>query len=374
MQVENMERRVRHALRGLFGSEVADLSKLDNLGGHASLRIYWRVHLPSDIGRAYPRGESSLMAMVMPQSDAAMASEEGTSSSDPTPLELPFVNVQRYLADIGMPVPAIDHVDLEQGLLFLEDLGDEMFEHAVLDAADTPEIEGLYREAIELLVRFQVNALASRMNDTDSNRCVAWARAFDRELLRWELDHYREWGLEARLGVEQIAPFRQRLDAQFDKIVAFLLDAPQTLVLRDYQSRNIMRKAGTWIMIDFQDALRGPFIYDLVALLRDSYIALEPDSVERLVAYYAACGQSAGLPWCTDEKLVHSTFHVQTLQRKLKDAGRFVFIDRVKHNPSFLPYYNPSIAYVENALRHLPEFESLHALLLEIEPAMQSTP
>ncbi len=48
-----------------------------------------------------------------------------------------------------------------------------------------------------------------------------------------------------------------------------------------------------------------------------------------------------------------------TVQRKLKDAGRFIFIDRVKKNPSFLPYFEPSLAKVRGALERLRDEEDM---------------
>ncbi len=350
-----MESRIREALRARFGAECAESAELENLGGHASLRIYWRIG--SSSGRL-PRNENTLMAMVLPQDSDALASEEGGSSSDPAPQELPFIAVQRYLARLGMPVPAIDFVDMDLGVLLLEDLGDIMFENVYLDGEQTTE--NLYREAIDLLIGFQ-----SAVRDDSQQECICWEKSFDQELLRWELDHYREWGLDEHYGPDALDPRRKALNEVFDRLVADLLALEQTLVLRDYQSRNIMRKNGRWYLIDFQDALVGPFIYDLVALLRDSYIELEPDLVDRLVGYYAHAGSEAGLPWCTGD--VHRAFHLQTLQRKLKDAGRFVFIDRKKGNPSFLEYYEPSIGYVRNALEHLDGYDELEDILKEVE-------
>ena len=49
-------------------------------------------------------------------------------------------------------------------------------------------------------------------------------------------------------------------------------------------------------------------------------------------------------------------------EAKLKDAGRFVFIDRVKKNPSFLPYFEPSLAKVRAALGRLQDEEDMRAL------------
>ena len=48
-------------------------------------------------------------------------------------------------------------------------------------------------------------------------------------------------------------------------------------------------------------------------------------------------------------------FDLQTVQRKLKDAGRFVFIERVKGNPSFLRHIPSSVRYVRQALDRLPQ-------------------
>ncbi len=368
-----MEQRIRQTLTDIFDEEVARQATLDNLGGHASLRIYWRIHLPLELSppRVYPRGETTLMAMVLPEGLDPTASAEGQSSNAPAPEELPFVDVQRYLADIGMPVPAIDRVDMERGVLILEDLGDRLFEHAVLECDSDDEIAARYREAIDLLVKFQRAVLTDQKKYTGSGEgppTIAFERAFDAETLRWELDHYLEWGLQAQLGEEVVAPFEDRLARCFDEIVAELFALPSALVLRDFQSRNIMMKSDTWILIDFQDALLGPFIYDLVALLRDSYIELPPELLEPLVDYYASRGAEDGLPWCGEVSAVRRAFHIQTIQRKLKDAGRFIYIDRVKNNPDFLDYYGPSVQYVRHALSELDGFDELADILRDVEP------
>ena len=41
-------------------------------------------------------------------------------------------------------------------------------------------------------------------------------------------------------------------------------------------------------MIDFQDARMGPDTYDLVSLLRDSYVDLPEQTVDELIAYFLA--------------------------------------------------------------------------------------
>lgn len=360
-----MEDRIRAALTARFDQAVAAEAELINLGGHASLRIYWRIKLPDQARSA--RHEPTLMAMVMPLGQAALKSEEGASDA-PAPQELPFANVQRFLAAASLPVPQIELIDMALGVVLLEDLGSEHFEDLYKEAKPRGDqaVRALYGRAIALLVKTQ-HALLSEQAKLPE--CIAHQRAFDAELLRWELEHFREWGLHAQHGKESTAQIDEQLDAIFDAIVAQLLSAPQCLVLRDYQSRNIMSKGGELVLIDFQDALMGPAIYDLVALLRDSYIELEPSMVELLLEDYIQAGLEAGLPWCQDQGAIASLFYVQVLQRKLKDAGRFIFIDQVKGNPSFLPYYEPSLGYVKHAISQLPApFSALEDLLAQVEP------
>src|SRR4029079_18652976 len=108
---------------------------------------------------------------------------------------------------------------------------------------------------------------------------------------------------------------------------------PQGFVYREYQSRNIMVvDARRLVWIDFQDALLGPRVYDLVALLNDSYQEFDRAFVEARMAEYA---KEAGIDPAEQDALL-GEFDLVTVQRKLKDAGRFVFIDRTKQNPSFL--------------------------------------
>jgi len=411
-----MRGRIREAMARRFGEGFeaweADV-ELEKLGGHASLRVYWRVHLPESAELTVPDGPRghALVAMVLAGDPFAMAegpaSEDGGEEESPgsraekidraAPEDLPFVDVQRLLGDWGIPVPGIEHVDLEARVLLLEDLGDTTFEDVYEATRAEASATGMrtdileqYRQAVDLLVDVQEAALAATegpvrdgdlvdMSSSDDGS-VCWERRFDRKTLRWELDHFLEWGIEARREEPLSDEVEAAFDEEFDRLVDDLLGLPQTLVLRDYQSRNLMHKRqpgseSPWVVIDFQDALVGPFVYDLVALLRDSYIELPPEVLEAGLGAYLAAGRAAGLPWCYDEEAedydsatVREAFFRQTVQRKLKDAGRFVFIDREKGNPDFLQYIESSLGYVSHALDQLDDYGRLQRLLGDYTP------
>ena len=290
------------------------------------------THTPEPI-----RGEATLIAMVLP----------GPAEEAQAPA-LSFMDVHQYLHRLGIRIPAIDYVDIDHfGVLLLEDLGDSTFEAACLSYDSDADRERMYLRAIDLLITTQ-----RRFVDDDDRECICWHRQLDRGLLRRELEHYVAWAVDARYGRERLDPIRGHVASLFDRVVDELGELSEVATLRDYQSRNIMLKsANDWVIIDFQDAARGPFVYDLVGLLRDPWVELSADAVDRLLEYYTA----ARLPWCLDTDLVHRAFHLQTVQSKLKDAARFAYASRVAGSTDFTPQYERSMRYVQHALAHLPD-------------------
>jgi len=339
------EQRVRDVVARATGRAAHGLP-VTRLAGHASMRSYWRV------GTA----PASRVVMVMP---VGAAPEEVTAGGRP-PLD-PFVDVQRYLAGLGVRVPAILAFEEAEGLMVLEDLGDDMLETRLAAGDDRV---GLYERAVDQLARLRAGA------EAHPGGCVAFTRAFEASLYRWELDHFREWLLEAWKGATLPAGERAELDGWFDRIAATLAAEPRGFTHRDYQSRNLMvLPGGEQAVIDFQDALLGPRQYDLVALLRDSYVELPDDLVEAMLRRYLARLGDEGGPRLSYGPF-RETFDLLTVQRKLKDAGRFVFIDRVRGNPGFLVSIPASLRYVREALARRPELAPLRRLLARHVPEL----
>ncbi len=344
-------------VRPLVGGNADAAGTVETMAGDASTRRYHRVHIAG--GKP-----GSLVVMELP--DEPMKSDEATAPGQGPP-ELPFLNVQRYLATGGIPVPRVLTSDMKRGLVALEDLGDRTFESAVRDAS-APERHRYYSAAIGHIVALQ--KLGDRGGDPS---CIAFSRRFDEALLRWELEHFREWYLEAERGVKLDASESQALGAAFDWLARELAAAPLTLVHRDFQSRNLMVVEGDGArvpalkVIDFQDALLGSRAYDLVALLRDSYVVLSAGEVDALVGEFII---QAGI---ADAPAFRRLFLLQTLQRKLKDVGRFVFIDRVRKNPSFLRWIPATVGYLREAVAAAPvELQAMREIFARHLPELSN--
>jgi N-acetylmuramate 1-kinase len=273
---------------------------------------------------------------------------------------LPFVKVAALFQAMPLPVPQIIGHAEDLGVLTLQDLGDVTLQ-AYLGAVQPSQHEGLYRQAVAFL-----EILQRRGAELESPDHPPYGIAFDVEKLTWELDFFTKHFIEGFKGVPLSAAQRQALSEEWRAIAEELASEPRVLCHRDYHSRNLMLIAGDLYIIDFQDARLGPDTYDLVSLLRDSYVDLQPEQVDRLVAHFMALKREgtphAPLPpsW---ERDFRNRFEVMALQRNLKALGTFGYQTTARGNPVYIQYIPRTLRYVRRTLSTHARFTGLQDLL-----------
>ncbi len=227
----------------------------------------------------------------------------------------PFLSVTRWLRSHGLSAPEILAADPENGLLLLEDLGDDLF--AVLCAADPSHEPELYAAAIDLLAHLQTLPPPTDWTPPPYDRTV---------LMR-----------EARLLTEWYAPLSGDLAAEFDaraEDVFSLLAAPTVPIYRDYHAENLLwlpervgfAKIG---LLDYQDMLIGHPAYDLVSLLEDARRDIAPDLRAHLLSRYL---DRAG----ADRETFVRDAHILAAQRNMKILGLFTRLHRRDGKPRYL--------------------------------------
>ena len=102
----------------------------------------------------------------------------------------------------------------------------------------------------------------------------------------------------------------------------------------------------------------GPDTYDLVSLLRDSYVDLAEHTVSELIAYFLALKGVAG-----EDLDFRRRFDVMALQRNLKALGTFGYQTTARRNPVYIQYIPRTLRYVRDNLDHLPQFGRMRELL-----------
>ena len=268
---------------------------------------------------------------------------------------LPFASVGELLRQVPLPVPAVlGHSD-ELGILALQDLGDVTLQ-AHLGAASPSEHAALYRQAVAL-----IDILQRRGAELKSDGTGPYGIAFDEEKLTWELEFFARHFVEGYRGATISAAERTALAAEWAVIVRELAAEPRVLCHRDYHSRNLMLHEGSLYIIDFQDARMGPDTYDLVSLLRDSYVDIAEHELDQLVAYFLAL-KKADTTAVTDEEF-RRRFDLMALQRNLKALGTFGYQTMSRRNTVYIQYMPRTLRYVRTNLNGYERFARLRELL-----------
>lgn len=175
----------------------------------------------------------------------------------------PFIKVANILKDAGLNAPKIHAQAPEEGLLLLEDFGDDLYSKVLRESrADEEE---LYTEAVKLLDKLPAEV----------------------DLPEYSTEKLLE---EAALLVDWYATGADKEEYLniWKELLSKLDNSKKVLVLRDYHADNLM-----WLperqglerigLLDFQDAVLGHPAYDLVSLLEDARRDISPNVVQKIM-------------------------------------------------------------------------------------------
>jgi aminoglycoside/choline kinase family phosphotransferase len=279
-----------------------------------------------------------------------------------------FLSFTRTFRELGLPVPELYAVDESEGIWLLEDLGGLTLFSALSaarreDPASVPSsVLFSYKLALEALVRFQIEGGRA----IDFSVAHPWG-AFDERSMRWDLNYFKYQFLR----LSGIAVHEGRLEADFDRLVAFLLEADRTHFLyRDFQSRNILLRDGDPWFVDYQGGRRGALQYDLASLLYDGRAALPGNVREALFDHYLSALADV-VP--VERELFEAHFRGYVLVRIMQALGAYGQRGLFERKPLFLesiPYAGRNLALLIDAGLpvRLPELESAFRQIAERWP------
>ena len=223
----------------------------------------------------------------------------------------PYIKIAEHLRDIGLRTPEIHFKDIENGLLVIEDFGDDTYTQLFNKGLDP---KPLYEMAVDVLVHLHKHP---ERNDIE-------LPPYDGKLLADEAMLLLDWYLPAVTGKKATDEQKE----SFSKVWAGLFQKfpkdQETLVLRDFHVDNLMLpKEGKGIarcgLLDFQDAVKGQFSYDLMSLLEDARRDMPKDLKDHLYNRYM---DSMGPD--LDKDGFDYSFRVLAAQRHAKVLGIFV--------------------------------------------------
>lgn len=273
-----------------------------------------------------------------------------------------FVRVAGYLEAMQINAPRIIEADIDKGFLLITDLGSEQYLHRLQQQQHQAEL--LYNDAITALLAMQCSGVAYQSS----------LPPYDERLLRFELSLFRDWLCGTHLNLIFSNADEAAWGTCCDLLVANALHQPQVFVHRDYHSRNLMvsRQENPGVL-DFQDAVEGPFTYDLVSLLKDCYVRNDSGQVRQwALNFYAQLDQETRR--LVDEPRFLQYFELMGIQRHLKAAGIFCRLNHRDGKSGYLADVPRTLEYIVELNGSYPELGFLMRLIEEqILPSWEDT-
>ena len=326
--------------------------RLRYLQGDASLRAYARLE----------RDGSTRVLMNAP------AMPDGPSVRDGLPYSRiahlaedvrPFVAVTRALGERGLVTPQVHAQDLAQGLLLLDDLGDLTLGRAVTSGLPQPD---LWRAAVDTLIALRRSGPPPEALALTDDATYTLPE-FDCRALGIEAELLTDWYWPAVRSQAIPAAARSEFIALWTSQFNWLTSLPKGWVLRDFHSPNLM-----WMpqnqgiarvgVLDFQDAMAGPWAYDLVSLLQDARIDVPAALESELFDHY--CSRVAAIEPDFDRTSFAHAYAALGAQRNTKILGIFARLARRDGKPIYLQHMPRIWRYLARDLAH-PSLAPLQA-------------
>lgn len=286
-----------------------------------------------------------------------------------------FIKIAHLLANSHLNIPTVLEQDLSQGFLLLKDLGDTTYLHRLQQGFDH---KPLYQEAIKALVQLQKIGLTEDnedkigmnhfQNNTKKLSVPVVLPMYTADKLQEEMGLFETWFLNTHHNIILNAQEQHALHLVIQKITHACMSQATVCVHRDYHCRNLMyTTVNNPGILDFQDAVMGPYTYDLVSLLRDAYIdRSEEDQIDWAIMYWKQA-KMAGIAVPEDFGVLWRDFEWMGLQRHLKILGIFA---RLSHRDGKHNYLNDLplvLKYIQSVVKRYDGLKILVRILNKVQ-------
>jgi aminoglycoside/choline kinase family phosphotransferase len=251
----------------------------------------------------------------------------------------PFLAVAALLRGAGFSVPAVLAAREEEGMLLLEDFGDDSYTRLI--AGGAPE-QPLYELAVDLLIELRRRLAPERLAglpDFDEARALEGVG----RLLDWYWPMVRGAAVPAAAAAEFVSVWRESL--------ALWQGVPAGLVHYDYHVDNLTMLEGrsgiaALGLLDFQDAVRGPCCFDLVSLIDDARRDVAPALGEALIGRYLAAFPEL------DRQAFAAAYDACGAQRDARLLGTFARLKQRDAKPGYMAHLPRVWRQLEARLAH----------------------
>lgn len=258
----------------------------------------------------------------------------------------PFEEMAEWLLANNFSAPKIFHRDSENGFLLLEDFGDTLLQHVLKH-----DREYHYKRAIDVLVTLHKTIAPS------------WLPYYSHEIFLKELEIFTDYYIKHNHSAILTLDKKQNYLTIWSNVLKQLPDLGSVIVLRDYHVQNLMhieddgglKSLG---ILDFQDAIIGSPIYDIVSILEDAREDVSFEFAGKIFDYYLE--QMPNI----DRDKARLAYDILGAQRNIRILGVFARKKIRDNNDNYLSLIPRVLKYVERDLTNpiLSEVSDWHKI------------
>jgi N-acetylmuramate 1-kinase len=267
-----------------------------------------------------------------------------------------YVTIANFLADHGIRVPEIYFHDADEGLIWLEDLGQR-------DLYSYRNESWLVRRAFYESALDQIASLHSLPEPVCIDMKQHLPAEFNSELYLWEQNYFFENCLGRLFKIEKAKLAQLASLPGLQEVADRLASYPRVLVHRDFQSQNIIVRNGQAHLIDFQGMRPGLAEYDLASLLYDPYVDLLENERAELADHYRGRQLENGIQINGDFDL---KLRLCAMQRLMQALGAYGFLGMVKGHKHFLKHVATAMQSLQRTVEEVDGLTELNETLRQL--------
>lgn len=266
----------------------------------------------------------------------------------------PFEEIAEWLVNNNLSAPQIFHRDRENGFLLIEDFGDILLQQILKEDRTSH-----YKRAMDVLVELH------RIKPPE------WLEYYSNEMFLKELEIFTDYyvplvnqaGTTAQLNTSTIA--KSQYLSTWAKVLTQLPDLGSVITLKDYHVQNLMHLEGredtkSLGILDFQDAVIGSPIYDVVSILEDAREDVDFEFAKEIFDYYLE-----KRPHINKED-AYLAYDILAAQRNIRILGVFARKKIRDKNENYLQFIPRLLNYIQRDLENpvFSEVKKCHEVFL----------
>ncbi len=257
------------------------------------------------------------------------------------------VAINGELVARGFSAPQIYEADQTNGIAIMEDLGRRVFGRLAGQGED-----------LILPMTTAVDVLTEVASQTWPSELVSKGNVYrigpyDQEAQLIEIDLLPSWFWPYQNGFDASSELNEEFQFEWAQVLPIANTSEPVWTMRDFHSPNLLwlpdranlKRVG---LIDTQDALLGHPAYDLVSLIQDARLDVNPGLAAKLFDYY--CAERSGKKF--NKKDFAAAYAVLGAQRATKILGIFIRLFKRDGKIGYLRHIPRVSRYLRSNLQH----------------------